>query len=110
MSGLSTHVLDQTIGRPAQGVKVAVYRNDAPLLETITNADGRCDDLQGDGALIAGRYRLVYAIGAYFAACGGPAAPFFDTVTVEFVAPEGMARCHVPLLVSPFGYSTYRGS
>jgi 5-hydroxyisourate hydrolase len=110
MSGLSTHVLDQSLGKPAVGVRVVVFRDGAQIRVAETNADGRCTDLQGDGALTAGQYRLVFAIGAYFAREGMQAAPFFEEVAIAFVIAPGTTRCHVPLLASPFGYSTYRGS
>ena len=109
MSGLSTHVLDQTIGRPGVGVAVKIFRDGAEIGAAVTSEDGRAVDLQGAGPLTAGRYRLVFAIGAYFKKRSDD-APFFDDVVVDFVIPEGMTRCHVPLRVSPFAYSTYRGS
>jgi 5-hydroxyisourate hydrolase len=109
MSGLSTHVLDQTIGKPGAGVQVEAYRDGALLTKTVTNQDGRCTDLQGEGALTAGKYRLVFAIGAYFTKAGVK-APFFEDVAIEFTIQPGLTRCHVPLLASPFAYSTYRGS
>ncbi|MEJ0023368.1 MAG: hydroxyisourate hydrolase [Alphaproteobacteria bacterium] len=109
MSGLSTHVLDQTIGKPGAGVKVQAYRDGALITTAVTNEDGRCTELHGQGALAPGRYRLVFAIGAYFAK-SGVSTPFFDDVAIDFTIPAGMTRCHVPLLASPFAYSTYRGS
>jgi 5-hydroxyisourate hydrolase len=116
--GLSTHVLDTSIGRPAEGVGIAVRRV-APdgqlelLVEAITNADGRTDAplLDGD-AFIAGVYELSFAVGGYFAATAAPgpgAAPFLDVVPVRF-ATAGGEQLHVPLLVTPWSYSTYRGS
>ena len=116
---LSTHVLDTSIGRPAEGVGVSVRRI-APdgqvelLVETITNADGRTDVplLEGD-AFIAGVYELSFVVGGYFAAAataaGSGAVPFLDVVPVRF-ATVGGEHLHVPLLVTPWSYSTYRGS
>lgn len=109
MTSLSTHVLDTTHGRPAAEIAVRLTTADgAPLFEGITNADGRCPALP---ALMVGRYRLVFAVAAYFRAAGVtlPDPPFLDMVAIDFgIADDG--HYHVPLLVSPFGYSTYRGS
>lgn len=114
MGKLTTHVLDTTHGRPAAGVAVRLYDGGGALLrETRTNADGRCDAplLEGD-ALRAGCYRLEFDIGAYFRARGVPlpAPPFLGVVPIAFGVSDSGAHYHVPLLVSPFGYSTYRGS
>ena len=115
MSGLSTHVLDLAAGKPADGVVVRLYRQDAiePRLvgEHRTDGDGRAQ-LLPPGALGAGGYRLAFEIGAYFAASGAPATtpPFLDVVVIDFNVADPAQRHHVPLLVSPFGYSTYRGS
>jgi 5-hydroxyisourate hydrolase len=85
----------------------------APLVATRTNADGRCDLplLEGD-ALLAGRYELRFYVGAYFSARGLrlPDPPFLDLVTLAFGIADPAAHYHVPLLVSPWAYSTYRGS
>jgi 5-hydroxyisourate hydrolase len=115
MSGLTTHVLDLVLGRPA--VEVAV-RLRAPigegarlLVETCTDADGRARLVDG-ATLQAGGYRLEFDIGPYFrgrgAASGTPG--FLETVLVDFHVLDPTAHHHVPLLASPFGYSTYRGS
>jgi 5-hydroxyisourate hydrolase len=120
MGRLTTHVLDTANGRPAAGVAVRLYRLDgsadgAPRLlrETLTNADGRCDAplLEGDG-MRAGRYELVFDAGAYFAAAGVrlPEPPFVGEVVLRFGVADAGAHYHVPLLVSPWSYSTYRGS
>jgi 5-hydroxyisourate hydrolase len=109
MTSLSTHVLDTTHGRPAAGIAVRLITAEgAPLFEGITNADGRCAALP---TLATGRYRLVFAVAAYFRTAGVtlPDPPFLDMVAIDFgIADDG--HYHVPLLVSPFGYSTYRGS
>lgn len=112
MGRLTTHVLDTASGRPAADLAVRLLRGDEVLVETRTNADGRCDAplLQGE-AFEAGRYRLEFAAGDYFRAGGGalPDPPFLDVVAIEFGLAEN-AHYHVPLLVSPYGYSTYRGT
>jgi 5-hydroxyisourate hydrolase len=109
MTSLSTHVLDTARGCPAAGVALQLLDADGVLLFAgETNADGRCPALP---PLAAGRYRLEFAAGAYFRAAGVSLAdpPFLDVIPIAFgVAAEG--HYHVPLLVSPYGYSTYRGS
>ena len=117
MGKLTTHVLDTAHGAPAAGVHVALYRNAGDRYEmvtsTVTNADGRCAaPLLEGAALLRGRYRLVFNAGAYFAAKGItlPDPPFVDEVVVDFGVADTDAHYHVPLLVSPWSYSTYRGS
>jgi 5-hydroxyisourate hydrolase len=109
MSSLSTHVLDTTHGRPAAGVSLTLCDADGrPLFAGATNEDGRCPGLP---MLASGRYKLVFAVADYFLKLGLvlPEPPFLDVVTIDFgLAGEG--HYHVPLLVSPYGYSTYRGS
>jgi len=110
---LTTHVLDTARGRPAAGVQVELWRLDGerrePVATARTNADGRTDAPLLDGpALTAGTYELVFAVGAYFAAGGEP--PFLDRVPVRFGVADADAHYHVPLLASPWAYSTYRGS
>jgi hydroxyisourate hydrolase len=109
---LSTHVLDLTRGAPAAGLKIELWRQDGTprLLKTvITNADGRTDEpLLRAAEVAAGAYELVFHVGAYFTARGVD-SPFLDRVPVRFRLTEA-ASCHVPLLVSPWAYSTYRGS
>ena len=118
MGRLTTHVLDTMHGSPASGMQVRLYwlgDDVVPLvLATITlNADGRADGplLEGD-AFKAGRYRLVFDVAAYFrgrgVALGEPA--FLDDVPVDFGISDASSHYHVPLLVSPWAYSTYRGS
>lgn len=112
---LTTHVLDTAHGRPAAGVEIELYRledGDRALLATTrTNADGRTDaPLLQDGALAAGVYELVFAVGAYFAAGGIADPPFLDRIPLRFGVANPAAHYHVPLLVSPWAYSTYRGS
>jgi 5-hydroxyisourate hydrolase len=117
MGKLTTHVLDTAHGTPGAGIDISLYRNIgeryALVKSVVTNADGRCDaPLLEGSALAAGRYRLVFAAGAYFAAKGLalPDPPFVDTVVLDFGVADTDAHYHVPLLVSPWSYSTYRGS
>ncbi|TVR07376.1 MAG: hydroxyisourate hydrolase [Salinarimonadaceae bacterium] len=118
MGRLSTHVLDTAHGGPAAGVAVTLDRiaDDGArtrLVETRTNADGRTDAplLAGD-AFAPGRYEIVFAIGAYFRAKGVALADpaFLDEVPIRFAIAEADGHYHVPLLASPWGYTTYRGS
>ncbi len=113
MSGLSTHVLDTSRGRPAAGVGVVLAHMEPsgvwrPISERQTDADGRVRDLMPAGTLDAGTYRLRFEVGPYFSAAG--IAAFFPFVDVHFHVSDAAQHHHVPLLVSPFGYSTYRGS
>lgn len=117
MGRLTTHVLDTAQGRPGAAIRVCLFRKDGAnyvlLKDVLTNADGRCDAPLLEGhALTAGRYRLVFAAGHYFAAQGVrlPDPPFIDEVTLDFGIADAGAHYHVPLLVSPWSFSTYRGS
>jgi len=117
MGKLSTHVLDTAHGRPAAGVRVELYAVDAggrSLVKTeLTNADGRCAAplLEGE-ALHAGQYELVFHAGDYFAAQGVmlPSPRFLDRVTIAFGIADPAQNYHVPLVMTPWSYSTYRGS
>ena len=113
---LTTHVLDTARGRPADGVRIELFRLDgtgrARLAETVTNADGRTDaPILPKERFAAGVYELVFHAGDYLRATGqaGAAPLFLDAVPIRFGMAED-AHYHVPLLLSPFGYSTYRGS
>ena len=110
MSSLSTHVLDAVSGQPAAGVRVSlegrVGEKWQPLGDGVTDADGRLRDLAPDG-LHAGAHRLVFATGDYFAATGQTG--FYPEVTVAFTVIDDR-HYHVPLLLSPYAFSTYRGS
>ena len=116
MGKLTTHVLDTARGCPAAGVGVALYRLDPErrlLVRATTNADGRLDaPLLDGGDFGVGVYELVFAAGDYFRAAGVelPRPPFVDEAVIRFGIAEGQAHYHVPLLVSPWAYSTYRGS
>ena len=120
MGKLTTHVLDTANGRPAAGVRVRVYAVSEDvagarrlLREGVTNADGRCDAplLEGDG-FKAGCYEIVFGAGAYFAALGTalPQPAFVGDVVLRFGIANAAQHYHVPLLVSPWSWSTYRGS
>jgi len=116
MGRLSTHVLDTAHGTPAAGIRIELFRDDAaggPAVRSVTtNADGRTDLPLLEGKdLLAGSYRLVFHVGEYFRGRGHPdAGRFLEDVPVQFVVEDPSDRCHVPLLVSPWSYSTYRGS
>lgn len=111
-SPLTTHVLDTSTGRPAAGVAIVLERRDGDafreLARGVTNDDGRVADLLPPDSLVAGVYRLSFATAAYFAASGRPS--FYPEVTIAFEVTQPTEHHHVPLLLSPFGYSTYRGS
>jgi 5-hydroxyisourate hydrolase len=111
LSGITTHVLDTSRGCPAAGVPVLLERaldsDWQPVGRGTTDADGRVRDLLSP-APEEGRYRLTFDTGAYFRAIG--ATGFYPEVSVTFVVGDGEQHYHVPLLLSPFGYSTYRGS
>jgi 5-hydroxyisourate hydrolase len=104
---LTTHVLDVAHGRPAAGVAIELARGGEVIAAAVTNADGRTDAPLLD-RLERGVYELRFAVGDYFAAAGEP--PFLDVVPVRFGVSDPEAHHHVPLLVAPGGYSTYRGS
>jgi 5-hydroxyisourate hydrolase len=111
MTSLSTHVLDTMHGRPAAGMALVLNGPEGEIARGTTNADGRCPDLM-QGELTAGRYAIRFSVAAYFRDQGValPDPPFLDDVTVDFgIATDG-GHYHVPLLVSPYCYSTYRGS
>jgi|SRR5215471_20875541 len=110
---VSTHVLDTSIGRPASAVTVALQAQQTgawiDISRDATNADGRAAALVPVGrALPAGNYRLIFRVGEYFARRG--LESFYGDISVEFVVRDAASHYHVPLLVSPYGYSTYRGT
>ena len=114
---LTTHVLDTARGRPADGIKIMLYRvtgnSHRKIAEAVTNADGRTDApmLEGD-AFKAGGYELVFCAGDYLRRTGQAAGDvlFLDEIPIRFGIADTGAHFHVPLLLSAFGYSTYRGS
>ena len=117
MGKLSTHVLDTSIGKPGQGISIQLYGVSAAkheLLTTrVTNADGRCDEpLLEVETLKVGEYQLEFAIGTYFAKSNPnlPEPAFLNTVVIRFQVANAQENYHVPLVVTPWSYSTYRGS
>lgn len=112
MKSISTHILDITRGKPAQGVPVTLEKKNgdayAKLKSGSTDADGRIKDLVADGDLTEGTYRITFDTGAYWKATGVDG--FYPEASVVFEIRDASAHYHVPLLLSPFGYSTYRGS
>ncbi|WP_298722798.1 hydroxyisourate hydrolase [uncultured Ferrovibrio sp.] len=117
MGRLSTHVLDTMHGKPAAGVKIELYALEGEarrlIKRAVTNADGRTDAplLIGE-EYKPGRYELVFHVGAYFRAKGValPEPAFLDAVPIRFAMAEADGHYHVPLLASPWSFSTYRGS
>ena len=105
---LSTHVLDVERGVPAVGVPVALFAGDLLLTQRETDPGGRIADLAG-GSLEPGTYRLVFDVAAYLATQGRP-APFLQRVTIEFQTDRSMPHHHVPLLMSAYACTSYRGS
>jgi hydroxyisourate hydrolase len=118
VAGVTTHVLDVTIGRPAQGVRVELYELEGGserklVSDVVTNADGRTDKpLVAADQARAGRFELIFHVGDYFRSRRVELAdpPFLDIVPIRFGVADGKAHYHVPLIVSPWSYSTYRGS
>jgi 5-hydroxyisourate hydrolase len=117
MGRLTTHVLDTANGRPAAGVTIELRRFDGeqaiPIKQVTTNSDGRTNaPLLADEEFAAATYELVFDVGSYFTQAEGAAGspPFLDRVPVRFTVSDARAHYHVPLLVSPWAYSTYRGS
>lgn len=114
---LTTHVLDTARGKPAGGVRITLYRLEAggqvEIAQAMTNADGRTDaPMLAGAALTVGSYELVFAAGDYLRASGQAQGDvlFLDDIPIRFGVPDARAHYHVPLLISPFAYSTYRGS
>lgn len=114
---LTTHVLDTARGTPAAGLRIALYdvsgNSHRKIAEMVTNADGRTDaPILPKGKFATGTYELVFFAGEYLDRTGtAPESPrFLDEVPIRFGISDAGAHYHVPLLLSPFGYSTYRGS
>ena len=114
MSQITTHVLDTATGTPAKGIQIEFERLDAdgvpePLGRGVTNSDGRVTDLLQEGDILsAGTYRMVFFTGAYLA--DRVEIPFYPKIKIECTLSGDGQHYHIPLLLSPFGYSTYRGS
>ncbi|HYP78153.1 MAG TPA: hydroxyisourate hydrolase [Polyangiaceae bacterium] len=112
MSAITSHVLDTSLGQPAAAVSVSLaILEDGAFVELgrgLTDADGRIKQLLGERALTTGLYRLRFETGAHYRAVGQ--AAFYERVEIQFHVTDPNQHYHVPLLLSPFGYSTYRGS
>src|SRR4051812_35946369 len=111
MKSISTHVLDVARGRPAAGVPVTIEKKEGDTFVRVhaaqTDGDGRVKDLVREGELTAGTWRITFDTAAYFASAG--VEGFYPEASVVFVVRDAEVHYHVPLLLSPFGYSTYRG-
>lgn len=112
MGRLSTHVLDTASGRPAANLRIDLAREGEPMKTVRTDADGRTEAPLISGPLDPGRYTLTFHAGAYLRAAGHalPEPAFLDEIVIAFGIAEPEGHYHVPLLLSPYGYSTYRGS
>ena len=109
MSTISTHVLDTSLGKPASGIRVTLRRDDSLIGSGTTDDDGRVRDLLAkDSTLNEGDYTLSFSVSEYFAKT--KRASFYNDIQISFRIGAGSEHYHVPLLLSPFGYSTYRGS
>lgn len=107
-AAITTHILDLESGEPASGVLVTLQCPQGRQVQATTDADGRITDWQGPLKLTKGHYQMSFKVGAYFLARG--VETFYDEIPVHFHTAAGRTNYHVPLLLSPFGYSTYRGS
>ena len=109
MSTISTHVLDTSLGKPASGIRVTLRRDDSLIGSGTTDDDGRVRDLLAkDSTLNEGDYTLSFSVSEYFVKT--KRASFYNDIQISFRIGAGSEHYHVPLLLSPFGYSTYRGS
>ena len=112
MTAITSHVLDTSLGLPVAGLSVRLARRDGGVFvelgQALTDADGRVKQLLGSNRLVAGIYRLSFETGAHYASVGRDT--FYERVELEFRVTDPSQHYHVPLLLSPFGYSTYRGS
>ena len=109
MSTVSTHVLDTSLGKPASGISVTLERDGEVIGSGTTDRDGRVSALLSSGQeLASGAYYLNFEVGEYFSRTGREA--FYDRIVISFRVGQASEHYHVPLLLSPFGYSTYRGS
>ncbi len=112
MSGITTHVLDTSLGKPVASLPVTLSVREASafreLARGVTDVDGRLRQFSPDLPLVEGTYRLRFETSAYFRSSSR--AAFFEQVTLEFCVADASEHYHVPLLLSPFGYTTYRGT
>jgi 5-hydroxyisourate hydrolase len=109
MSTISTHVLDTALGKPAEGIRVTLQRDSSLIGSSVTDVDGRARDfLEHGSSLSAGDYVLTFSVADYFVTTKRKA--FYNEIVIHFVIADEGQHYHVPLLLSPFAYSTYRGS
>ncbi|MGH9679331.1 MAG: hydroxyisourate hydrolase [Candidatus Acidiferrales bacterium] len=112
MSAITTHVLDTSCGRPASGLRIELQVRSGADWKTlgvgVTDENGRCGALMGDAKLQGGGYRLIFDAGSYYR--GRNTETFYSEIPIVFEIVRPDSHYHVPLLISPFGYSTYRGS
>ena len=112
MSGISTHVLDMALGKPAAGVRIrldlSIGENWEPFASGITDLDGRCSQLVPSASVESGKYRITFDTGMYFGEQGK--LTLYPEVVVIFLVTADTGNYHIPLLLSPFGFTTYRGS
>ncbi|HBJ37190.1 MAG TPA: hydroxyisourate hydrolase [Planctomycetaceae bacterium] len=112
MTSITTHVLDTSIGKPAAEILVQLFRidGDQPILigASATDQDGRAQEIGTEWELLRGRYRLHFEVASYFSAQGKKT--FYPDISIDFIIDDVHCHYHIPLLLSPFGYSTYRGS
>jgi 5-hydroxyisourate hydrolase len=109
LSTISTHVLDTALGKPAEGIRVTLQRDSSLIGSSVTDVDGRARDFLAHGSTIsAGDYILTFAVADYFSATRRKS--FYNEIVIHFSIADENQHYHVPLLLSPFGYSTYRGS
>ena len=109
MSTISTHVLDTSLGKPAAGIRVTLQRDSSLIGSSVTDEDGRVRDLLAHGSSLSeGDYHLTFSVADYFGATKRKS--FYNEIAVHFHISDENEHYHVPLLLSPFGYSTYRGS
>jgi 5-hydroxyisourate hydrolase len=112
---LTVHVLDTALGQPAVGLALSLFRIGKVVRTQLgawhTNADGRCDSsLLAGAALVSGSYEIVFNVGAWREAAGSGDPGFYDLIPIRFRVSDPAAHYHIPLLLSPYAYSTYRGS
>ena len=109
MSTISTHVLDTSLGKPVEGIRVTLHRDSSLIGSSVTDADGRARGFLADGSsLSAGDYKLTFSVSNYFSET--KRRTFYNEIVIHFSIAAEEEHYHVPLLLSPFGYSTYRGS
>ena len=109
MSTISTHVLDTSLGKPAEGIRITLHRDGSLLGSSVTDGDGRARNFLAEGSSLSeGDYRLTFSVAEYFAE--SKRRTLYNEIVIHFHIANEDEHYHIPLLVSPFGYSTYRGS